>query len=144
MHGIAEHAFDGVRAKERKNRRALDVFEASVLLGGTEDTEAAESLQAGPVDFTRRFPALPAKFRGAGFKRRLRVAIVVAPVGRGELAVDVDDDTGFVGPGPDSSLGKMRAAAARMVRASSSAKKRRGTLMVPDWASRRAGVRSRA
>ena len=96
VHGIAEHAFNRVGTQKREKQRVFNLFQAGILLGGAQQVETAQLLEARAIDLTRRFFALIALLGNAIRKGRLRVAIMIAAVGRGELPVDVDDDAGLV------------------------------------------------
>ena len=95
MHWVAEHSFDGVSAEEREENGRFDLLQGFVLFLGREEMKACQVFQAFAVDFARRFFALVAEFVRSFFEGRLRVAITIAAVGAGELAVDVDRDAGF-------------------------------------------------
>ncbi len=97
VHGIAEHSFDGVLAQQREEVRVLDLLQLFVLLLGRESVEAFQALQPFAIRFAGRRLALIAEFARSIFvERALRVAVAVASLRTGKLAVDVDHHAGFL------------------------------------------------
>ena len=99
VHGIAEHALDGVLAKKREKGSGLDLVQGFVLLRRREKVKAFQSLQAIAINLARSLLALIAELGGSVFERRLCVAITVAAVRAGELVVNADGDASFARSG---------------------------------------------
>src|ERR1051326_715159 len=99
MHRVAEHAFNRVRAQKLKESRCLDACERGMLLGRTETVDALDLLQSFTIDLGRGLLSLIALLGNAVLERRLRIAVAIASVWTGELAVDIDHHAGFVGAG---------------------------------------------
>ncbi len=99
VHGIAEHAFDGVLAEEREEKGGLNLLQGFVLPGGREEVKTHEIFQAVAVDLPRSFFSLIAELVCSIFERGLRVAKSIATVGAGELSIDIDRNTGFASAG---------------------------------------------
>jgi len=96
VHGVAKYAFDGVGAEEREKRRVLDLVQFCILFGRCQKVKTAQSFQSCPVELARGFLSLPTLLGDALLKRRLRVAVLVAAISGGELAINIDNDAGFV------------------------------------------------
>ena len=88
VHRIAEHPFEGVLAQHAEELRGLDGPQPLVPLGRRKVREIAQFLDPLAVDLLRRRLALVAVLRHGFDEGRLGVAILVAPVGAGELPVD--------------------------------------------------------
>src|SRR5215472_17353737 len=78
MHGIAEHAFDGVLAEQREKDCRLDLAQSLVLRGRCEEMKTAQAFQAFAVDFARRGGTLVTELARRILERRLRVAKTIA------------------------------------------------------------------
>ncbi len=99
VHGIAKHAFDGVLAKERKEKRGFDFAQGFVLLRGREKMKALEALQTFAIDLPGRGAALVPELAGCVFKGRVSVAKTIEAIGTCKLAIDKDGHPGFASTG---------------------------------------------
>ncbi len=99
VHGVAEHSFDGVLAEESEENGGFDLLQSFVLAGGWQEMKIIQALQSFAIDLARGFFALITEFTRGIFEGRLRVAVAIAAVGTGELAVDVDGDACFARAG---------------------------------------------
>src|SRR5215471_14431217 len=95
MHGVAEHAFDGVLAQELEEMRLLDRAEPGVLIGRRQAGEIAQYFETFAVSLTGTCFVLIAVLRIRLDPRSPGVAVLVAAIRAGELAVDVNDDVGL-------------------------------------------------
>src|SRR5437588_3238754 len=68
--------------------------------------KTAQRLEPGAVNLARRLLALIALFVNAIDERRLGVAIMIAAICGGKLAIDVDDHAGLMGARPGFIAGK--------------------------------------
>src|SRR4029077_956292 len=95
---IAKHSFNRVLAQQSEEMRRLDFPQLFVLLFGRETIEALQALQSFAVSFLgRRFSLISEFRRGIFVEGTFRIAVAVASIWAGELAVDVNYDAGFFG-----------------------------------------------
>src|SRR5437867_5398620 len=80
VHGVAEHAFDGVLAQELEKMRLLNRAEPGVLIGRREAAEIAQDLETFAVGFAGTCFVLVAVLRIGLDPRSLGVAVLVAAV----------------------------------------------------------------
>src|SRR5205814_9396172 len=85
VHRVAEHAFDGVRPEELEESRGLDGFQPLILLRGGELGEVAQGANTVAIDFARIRLVLVTVLGNRLHPGPLRVAILVASIGTGEL-----------------------------------------------------------
>src|SRR5208282_4098277 len=90
VHRIAEHAFDGVLTQQPEEHRGLDGAQPLALLVRRQIDEAGELTNAFAIDLARGLFALIAVLWHGLNEGRLCKAILVASVGTGKLAIDID------------------------------------------------------